>query len=85
MFLWAAVAVTVRLTAFLLLLSDNADPIAWLLDIVRIGLSVGAGTGGLFALWLEARRQRLALCRLAPCDHRFCGVRRGRRLDMLVR
>jgi hypothetical protein len=61
-FIWAAVAIaiTVGLTAFLVYLSDDADPqrLAGLLDIVRIGLSVGAGTGGLFALWLATRRQR---------------------------
>ncbi|MFB9908481.1 pentapeptide repeat-containing protein [Allokutzneria oryzae] len=63
-FLWAAVAVavTVGLTTFLVHLSDGADPqrLAGLLDIVRIGLSVGIGTGGLFALWLATRRQRSA-------------------------
>lgn len=63
-FLWAAVAVivTVGLTAFLVHLSEGADPqrLAGLLDIVRIGLTVGAGTGGLFALWLATRRQRSA-------------------------
>jgi hypothetical protein len=63
-FLWAVVAavVTVGLTAVLVHLSDGADPqrLAGLLDIVRIGLSVGVGTGGLFALWLATRRQRSA-------------------------
>jgi hypothetical protein len=63
-FVWAAVAiaVTVGLTAFLVYLSDGADPrrLAGLLDVVRIGLSVGVGTGGLFALWLATRRQRSA-------------------------
>lgn len=63
-FLWTAVAVavTLGLTTFLLLVSDGANPerLGGLLDIVRIGLSVGAGTGGLFALWLATRRQRSA-------------------------
>lgn len=63
-FLWAAVAVvvTVGLTATLVRLSSGVDPqrLPRLLDIVRIGLSVGAGTGGLFALWLATRRQRSA-------------------------
>ncbi len=63
-FLWAAiaVAVVVGLTAFLIRLSNGADPqrLTGLLDIVRISLSVGAGTGGLFALWLATRRQRSA-------------------------
>lgn len=62
--LWAtiAVVVTVGLTASLVALSDGADPrrLSGLLDILRIGLSVGAGTGGLFALWLATRRQRSA-------------------------
>lgn len=60
--LWAAaaVAVTVLLTSVLLLLSGRADQqrLGNVLDIVRIGLSVGVGTGGLFALWLASRRQR---------------------------
>ncbi|MEV6238668.1 pentapeptide repeat-containing protein [Lentzea sp. NPDC051838] len=63
-FVWAAVAlaVTVALTAFLAHLSYRADPqrLGGLLDVVRIGLSVGVGTGGLFALWLATRRQRSA-------------------------
>lgn len=68
-FLWAAAAVvvTVGLIAFLARLSNGADPqrLAGLLDIVRIGLTAGAGTGGLFALWLATRRQRSAELTLA--------------------
>lgn len=63
-FLWGAsgVLLAVGLTAGLLVVYRNADPqrVSTLLDIVRIGLSVGAGTGGLFALWLATRRQRSA-------------------------
>ncbi|NKE61333.1 hypothetical protein FXN61_33030 [Lentzea sp. PSKA42] len=63
-FLWAVVAlgITIGLTAFLAQLSYRADPqrLGGLLDVVRIGLSVGVGTGGLFALWLATRRQRSA-------------------------
>lgn len=62
--LWVAVtiAVTVGLTAFLVRLSDDTNPqrLSGLLDILRIGLSIGVGTGGLFALWLATRRQRSA-------------------------
>ncbi len=62
--LWGAsgVLLAVGLAAGLLVVYRNADPqrVSTLLDIVRIGLSVGAGTGGLFALWLATRRQRSA-------------------------
>jgi len=52
----------VGLSAVLLVVYRTADAqrVSTLLDIVRIGLSVGAGTGGLFALWLATRRQRSA-------------------------
>jgi hypothetical protein len=63
-FLWAAtgIVLAVGLTAVLLVVYRTADAqrVSTLLDIVRIGLSVGAGTGGLFALWLATRRQRSA-------------------------
>lgn len=63
-FLWAAsgVALAGGLTAGLFVVYRNADAqrVSTVLDIVRIGLSVGAGTGGLFALWLATRRQRSA-------------------------
>lgn len=48
------------LTALLVYLSNGADPdrTSGLLDVVRVGLSIGAGSGGLFVLWLATRRQR---------------------------
>ncbi|KDN20062.1 hypothetical protein [Amycolatopsis rifamycinica] len=62
--LWATAGIllAVGLTAGLLVVYRNMDPqrVSTWLDIVRIGLSVGAGTGGLFALWLASRRQRSA-------------------------